>query len=102
MRKGVVAPQRAARSVMLRLCWSAGPIRTETAAWDAGELASYPRESWRPGVPLPCCLNHCAQPTSLHERPGDHARHYFARCEAAGRPGGAPKACKAINRGRAI
>src|SRR5215207_3350852 len=37
----------------LRLSRRAGPGRTEIAAWDARELASYLQMSWRPGVPLP-------------------------------------------------
>src|SRR5829696_8727769 len=41
----------------LRLSRRAGPGRTEIAAWDARELASYLQMSWRPGVPLPRCLN---------------------------------------------
>src|SRR5829696_9206210 len=50
------------------LCRRAGPGRTEIAAWDARELASYLLESWRPGVPLPRCLNRSAEPTSRHAR----------------------------------
>ena len=52
----------------LRLCRRAGLVRTETAAWDARKLASYLQMSWRPGVPLPRCLNHSPTPTSRHTR----------------------------------
>src|SRR5829696_6608572 len=58
----------------LRLSRRAGPGRTETAAWDARELASYLQMSWRPGVPLPSSqdetrfLNRSAEPTSRHTR----------------------------------
>src|SRR5215218_5971259 len=58
----------------LRLSRRAGPGRTEIAAWDARELASYLLESWRPGVPLPSSqdetrfLNRSAEPTSRHTR----------------------------------
>src|SRR5215203_5961353 len=53
----------------LRLSRRAGLVRTETAAWDARELASYTLESWRLGVPLPCSLNHeRLEPTLRHPR----------------------------------
>ena len=71
-----VASHLKARRVLtaLRLSRRAGPVRTETAAWDARELASYLHMSWRPGVPLPSSqdetrfLNSSAEPTSRHAR----------------------------------
>src|SRR3954471_20866564 len=60
---------------------SAGPGRTEIAARDASELASYTLESWRSGVPLPSSKhegrslnrNRSIQPRPTRPR-GDHAR----------------------------
>src|SRR5215218_7860018 len=52
------------------LCRRAGLVRTETAARDARKLASYLQMSWRPGVPLPRCLNHSPTPTSRHTNAG--------------------------------